>query len=224
MRRLMLICVLALGACQTQTMERDQMGTWKTSDQIRQQQAPKRDEAAKSDDPGTAAPERPKTTKVITIPADVAKAQNDFVSRKSTIFADVVEMDLSRNGWFAQATFAVSRDAVIRRDDEDAQRGVLTITLQRVPGVAATMESVPTVHFGEGMRIVGVDRVTLRFWTKPSAERPIWFHAVGAGKTAFFKVETDPPQEHRGKTVDVTSEIHLVGEEYRFDSSAEAKP
>jgi hypothetical protein len=66
--------------------------------------------------------------------------------------------------------------------------------------------------------------VTLRFWTKPSVERPMWFHAVGAGQSAFFKVETDAPQEWRGKSVDVRSEIHLVGEEYRFDSSAEAKP
>jgi hypothetical protein len=83
---------------------------------------------------------------------------------------------------------------------------------------------VPTVRFGDGMRIVGVDRIVLRFWAQQSAERPIWFHAAGAGKSAFFKVEVAPPQEWRGRSVDVRSEIHNVAGAYRFDWSAEAKP
>jgi len=224
MKRFLLVTVLLLGACQSQTMERDQMGTWKTQDQIRKQQVTKRDSNGNATDPDTGPREPPKPVKIITIPAEVANAHNDFMARKSTIFADVVEMDLSREPWFGQATFAFSRDAVIRRDEPDEQRGILTVTLQRIPNVAATMESVPTVRFGDGLRVVGVDRVTLRFWTKQSPERPMWMHAVGAGKTAFFKVETDPPEQWRGKSVDVRAEIHLVGEEYKFDSAAEAKP
>jgi hypothetical protein len=220
MRPLWFVPLIALCACQSQTMERDQMGVWKTRDQIRSDEA--RREAAR--DQEASQREAAKAAKVITIPAEVAKAHADFIARKSTIFADAVEIDLTREPWFGQATFAVSRDAVIRRDEEDAARGILTITLQRIPNVAPTMESVPTVHFGDGLRVVGVDRVVLRFWSQKSAERPMWFHAVGAGKSAVYKVETDPPQEWRGKSVDVRSEIHLVREEYRFDSSAEAKP
>jgi len=224
MKRFFLVPFLALCACQTQTMERDQMGLWQSHDKLKQEDAKKSDAAGKDGGSGNQPGEPPKPAKVITIPNDVAKAHGDFMARKSTIMADVVEVDLSREPWFGQATFAYSKDAIIRSNDEDSKRGVLTITLQRNPQVAPTMESIPTVRFGDGLRIVGVDRVTLRFWTKPSVERPMWFHAVGAGQSAFFKVETEVPQQWRGKSVDVRSEIHLVGEEYRFDSSAEAKP
>lgn len=224
MRRLWCVPVLALAACQETTMERDQMGLWKSNEQIRREYEAAEKNAQEGGGGGgqPSGPARP--AKVVTISAETAKAQENFIAQKATIFADAVDVDLSRDGWFAHATMSVSRDAVVRRDEEDASRGVLTITLQRIPNTPVTMESIPTVRFGEGLRIVGVDRVTLRFWTKGSTDRPMWFRAMGAGKTALYKVETDAPREWRGKTVDVRAEIHLVGEEYRFDSSADAKP
>jgi hypothetical protein len=132
-------------------------------------------------------------------------------------------MDLSRNGWLARASFAIAKDAVVRRDEEDPQRGLLTITLQRLPDVPATGDSVPTVRFGDGLRVVGVDRVVLRFWTQQSVERPHWMKATAAGR-AVFAVEGDAGQEWRGSRVEIRSELHKVGGAYRFDSAAEAKP
>lgn len=213
MRSWLLVSALSLAACQTQTMQRDSMGLWKQGGSG-ESSAPARDEGAPSEPRGT----------VVSIPGDVAQAQADFVNRASTIFADVVEVDMSRDGWFALVSMAISPDAVVRRDEEDKTNGVKTITLQRKPEVPPTQESIPTVRFGDGMRIVGVERVVLRFWTRASADRPQWFHAVGRGQTAVFAVETEPRQEWRGKSVDVRADIVKAGASYRFASDAGAKP
>lgn len=211
------LALLALGACTTQTMERDAMGIYKSDDAPA---AERRREAAPEPE---AQPEAPRGT-VITIPADAANAQTQFINRPSTIFADAVEVDLSREPYLALASFTIARDAVSRQDREDPDRGVLSITLERVAGSAVTKDSVPTVRLGDGLRIVGVDRIVLRFWSQQSAERPVWFHAAGAGRSALFNVEGEPPQAWRGKSIDVRSEIHKVGGAYRFDWAAEAKP
>lgn len=214
MRGWSLVPLLALAACQTETMERDSMGLWKQGDSASSSGSTRTQDAPKEEPRGT----------VVTIPADVVAQQTDFVNRRSTIFGDAVEVDLSRNGWLALATFAVSKDAVTRRDQEDAARGVLTITFERNTEVAATPDSIPTVRFGDGMRVVGIDRVVLRFWTQQSADRPQWFHAVAAGKTAVFSVESEPPQEWRGTRVDVQAQTVKSGGAYRFVSDAGAKP
>lgn len=206
------VFALALAACHTETMERDAMGLYKPGD------TPGEPASAPAE------PQEPRRGTVVTIPADVVQAHADFVNRSSTIFADSVEVDLSRNGWLALASFAVAPDAVIRRDVEDRERGVLTITLQRVPEVAVTKESIPTVRFGDGMRVAGIDRVVLRFWTQQSADRPQWFHAAGRGEVALYSVESAPPKEWRGKRVDVRAEIQRAGASYRFVSNAEAQP
>jgi hypothetical protein len=223
MRGWCLVPLLVLSACKSETMERDQMGLWKSRDQLRSEsgQAKKTAKGEPEPEPEQAAPPK---GRVVTIPPEAAAAQADFSNRPSTIFSDVVEIDLSRAGWLALASFSVSRDAVIRRDEEDAERGILTITLQRVPNVAATKDSIPTVRFGDGLRVVGIDRVVLRFWSQPSVERPMWFHAVGAGKRAVYSIDGEPPREWRGRAVDVRAELHLVAETYKFDFSAEAKP
>ena len=214
MRLLPLAGALALAACQTQTMERDAMGLWKPGDAAGDPPSAPAESGSKEPLRGT----------VVTIPADVVQAHAEFVNRSSTIFADTVEVDLSRNGWLALASFSIAPDAVIRRDVEDRERGVLTITLQRVPEVAVTKESIPTVRFGDGMRVAGIDRVVLRFWTQQSADRPQWFHAAGVGKGAVFAVESEPPKEWRGRRVDVRAEIRKAGASYRFVSDAEAQP
>jgi hypothetical protein len=198
-------------------MERDSMGLWKNSES---KEETRRREAE-------APPEErrePRAGTVVSIPADVAAEMSQFSNQKSSIFGDSVEVDLSRNGWLALASFAISPDRVVRTDQQDAQAGVLTVTLQRVPGGAVTMESVPQVRFGDGLRVVGVERVVLRFSTQQSAERPFWFHAVGSGQKAFYAIETDSPREWRGRSVEVRSEVRRVDGAYRFDWSAEAKP
>jgi hypothetical protein len=215
MRAWLFACALVLAGCTSETMERDQMGLWKSG------------EKPQDASPAPAETEEVRRGKVVTIPAGVVQQHAEFVNRSSTIFADAVEVDLSRNGWLALASFAVARDAVIRRDIEDRDRGVLTISLERVPEVAATKESIPTVRFGDGMRIAGVDRVVLRFWTQQSADRPQWFHASAAGhaeRSAVFAVESEPPQELRGRRVDVRAEIRKMGPSYEFVSSTESQP
>jgi hypothetical protein len=216
MRVWLAVPLLALGACTSETMERDAMGIYKSDDSSSSR---RRDAEPQPEAP----PEAPRGT-VITIPAEAHNAQAEFIDRPSTIFADAVEVDLSREPYLALASFTIARDAVSRQDREEPDRGVLSITLERVAGSAVTKDSVPTVRFGDGLRIVGVDRIVLRFWSQQSAERPVWFHAAGAGKSAFFNVDGQPPQAWRGKSIDVRSEIHKVGSTYRFDSSAEAKP
>ena len=216
-RTWLFVAALVVGGCKTQTMERDQMGMWTSGDSTREAPPAKTQSDENAVARGT----------VVTIPAGVVQQHAEFVNRPSTIFADAVEVDLSRNGWLALASFSVARDAVIRRDEEDHARGVLTITLQRIPEVAATKESIPTVRFGDGMRIVGIDRVVLRFWTQQSADRPQWFHACGAGqaeRSAVFAIESDPPKEWRGRRVDVRSEIRKAGATYEFVASQEAQP
>lgn len=217
MRSSFTVALLFLGACTSETMERDAMGIYKSDADSAASRT--RDQEPEPEQPR----EAPRGT-VVSIPADVAGAQGEFINRPSTIFADAVEVDLSREPWLALSSFSLARDAVTRVDNEDRERGVLTITLERVAGTAVMKDSVPTVRFGDGMRIVGVDRIVLRFWAQQSAERPVWFHAAGAGKSAFYTVEGEPPQAWRGRSVDVRSEIHKVGGTYRFDSSAEAKP
>lgn len=214
MRRWLFLAALAAAGCQSETMERDAMGLWRPAEE------PEEPRAAES--VAEQRPEPPKGT-VVSIPGDVVAAETDFVERPATLFGDVVEADLSRNGWLARASFAIAKDAVIRRDEEDPARGVLTITLQRIPDVPATKDSVPTVRFGGGLRIVGVDRVVLRFWTKQSAERPHWMNAVAAGR-AVYAIEGDAPKEWRGSRVELRSEIHKAAGGYRFDSSAESTP
>jgi hypothetical protein len=216
MRGWTFVVALALAACSTETHERGLMGTWNKADSSVD---PKKSNA---DPAGGQAPE-PAGTR-IEIPQDVVSKMAEFINRKSTIFADAVEVDLSRDGWLALASMAISADAVQRTDHEDAEKGVTTITLARMPGVPATKESVPTVRFGDGLRIVGVDRIVLRYSARHSAERPFWFHAVGAGKRAFYAVESEPPQEWRGSSVDVRNEIRSVNGVWRYDWSAEAKP
>jgi len=215
MRRTMLVLAAALAACSTETHERGLMGQWGRGDASRS-----RDPAPQQE----AAPEPPRGT-VIEIPGDVAAQMNEFLDRKSTLFADAIEIELSpKEFWLGRSTFAVAPDAVNREDHEDATQGLLTISLSRAPGVPATSDAVPTVRFGDGLRVVGVDRIVLRFASKRSADRPIWMHAVGGGKTALYAVEGDRPQQWRGTTVDVRSEIRRADGTYRFDSSAEAKP
>jgi hypothetical protein len=214
MRGWLFVAALALAACQTQTMERDSMGLWKQGEGA-QSPPPARPEPAQDE---------PLRGTVVSIPGEVAQAQTDFVNRPSTIFADVVEVDMSRDGWFALVSIAISPDAVTRREEDDNAKGIKTITLQRVKGVPATQESIPTVRFGDGLRVVGVDCIVLRFWTRPSADRPQWFHAAGRGQVALYAVEADPRQEWRGRTVDVRAEITKAGASYRFVSDAGAKP
>jgi len=212
MRRWLFVPALALAACQTQTMERDQMGLWKQGDSA-PSNAPAQPDDAPDKSPGT----------VITIPADVVQAHAEFVNRPSTIFAESVEIDLSANGWLALASFSVSPDAVIRRDEEDTSRGVVQITLRRIPDIALTADAVPTVRFGDGMRVAAVDSIVLRFWKQQSVDRPQWFHAAGRGK-AVFVVESEPRREWRGSTVDVRAEIRKTGATYQFVSDQGAKP
>jgi hypothetical protein len=211
MRGWPLVVALALAACSTETHERGLMGTWNKSDSSASKSAPQTERA-------------PEKGTVVEIPRDVAAQMGDFTNRWSTIYADSVEIDLSRNGWLALASFAISADAVERQDREDTEQGLLTISLTRRPDVPATKESVPTVRFGDGLRVVGVDRILLRFSARQSADRPFWFHAVGAGKRALYVIESDPPQEWKGKSVDVRNEIRLVDGKWRYDWSAEAKP
>jgi len=213
MRRWLFVSTLALAACQTQTMERDAMGLWKQGDSGRASAAPPQ-EAPKEETRGT----------VVTIPADVVQAQAAFVDKPSTLFADAVEVDMSRDGWFALVSIAISPDAVVRRDEQDNASGVNTITLQRIPQVAVTKDSIPTVRFGGGMCIAAVERVVLRFWKKQSADRPQWFHAAGTGQVAVYSVESEPPKEWRGRRVDVRAEIQKAGGSYRFASNTEAQP
>ena len=217
MRRGWFVAVLALAGCTTETLERDQMGLYRSPSEIA------RSTSAQSEPEAEKPREEPKG-RVVTIPPEAAAKSKDFSDRKSTIFSDVVEVDLSREGWLALASFSISRDAVMRRDEEDPRRGVVTITLQRLPNVAAMQDSVPTVRFGDGLRVVGVDRVVLRFWTQPSVERPVWFHAIAAGKSALYAIETEPRQEWKGRSVEVRSELHRVGDTYRFDWSAQGRP
>ncbi len=216
MRGWTLVVVAALVACVSETHERGLMGKWQTNDatpRVRDDPPPARDEP----------PELPPGTRV-EIPADVVAKMADFVDRRSTIFADAVEVDLSREQWMQLTSISVSRDAVRREDYEDSGRGLTMITLTRLPGVPATTDSVPTVHFGDGLRVVGVDQIVLRYSAKQSVDRPVWFHAVGAGKKALYAVESDPAKEWKGKMVDVRSEIFRAGTTYRFDWSADAKP
>lgn len=213
------LLLLALGACTTQTMERDAMGLWKDESAPAADRARAREPAPEREPE----PEAPRG-RVVSIPAEAIAGHTEFVNRASTIFGDAVEINMSREPWLALAGFTVSPDAVSRTNQEDEGRGVLTITLERIRGAAVTRDSVPTVRFGDGLRVVGVDRVVLRFWAQKSVEKPHWFHAVGAGRSAFYTVESQPPREWRGKSVDVRSEIHDVAGEYRFDWSAEAKP
>jgi hypothetical protein len=221
MRMPALLLVAALAACTTETKERDIMGRWKGAGpsmaESSHQQQRRREEAP---EPPPAREVDP--TKEVTVPEEVVAKMGDFMNRRSTIFADAVEVDLSRNGFLANATFAVAADAVERRDVDD--RGVLTITLTRRPDIPATKETVPTVRFGFGLQIVGVDRVTLRFGRMVALDRPLWFHAVGAGKKAFYSVETEPRQEWRGTGVDVRADVLRGPSGYAFSSSAEAKP
>lgn len=213
------LLALALASCQTQTMERNATGMW-TGTETKEEERKREREPEKP-------PEPPKGT-IVTIPPDVNAAFENYVNRPATILADAVEMDFSRNQWLALMSLAVAPDAVSRTDNQDPTRGVLTITLMRKPGVAATLDSVPTVRFGSGLRITGIDRVVLRFWTQQSVERPIWSNGMGAGKKAIYQIEPAtpgaPPQEWRGTFVRVTSEIHKVDGEYRFDSAVETKP
>jgi hypothetical protein len=213
MRGWTIALALMLAACSTQTHERGLMGSWDKADSSNN---------AKAAAAGGQTPE-PTGTR-IEIPQDVVGKMADFANRKSTIFADAVEIDLSREPWLALSSIATSTDAVERTSREDAATGMTTLTLARMAGVPATKESVPTVRFGDGLRIVGVDRIVLRYSSRRSADRPFWFHAVGAGKRAFYAVETEPPQEWRGSSVDVRSEIRNVNGVWRYDWSSEAKP
>jgi hypothetical protein len=216
MTRWSVLVVLVLGACTTETKERGLMGQWGrtgSSADPGAESAPAKDQPA----------EQPRGT-VVDIPAEVADQFREFVNRPSTLYADAVEIDLSRNGWFALSSFAFARDAVDRRDEEDAAKGLLTITLTRKPEVPATKDSVPTVRFGDGLRVVGVDRIVMRFSARQSADRPIWFQAVGAGKRALYAIEKEPPKKWAGTSVVVQSEIRRTGGPYRFDWSAEGKP
>jgi hypothetical protein len=213
MRGWSFVALLMLAACTTESHERGLMGTWN-----------KEDSSAPPPAPSKSTSSEPPKGKVVEIPRDVAAQMGDFVNRWSTIYADAVEIDLSRDGWLALATFAIAPDAIDRQDTEDADQGLLTISLSRRRDVPATKDSVPTVRFGDGLRVVGVDRILLRFSSKKSVERPFWFHAVGAGKTAIYRIDSEPPQEWRGKSVDVRNDVRLVNGAWRFDWSAEAKP
>ena len=200
------------------------MGTWQEREVPAQ--SPSRDAkgGASADAADPPAEEVVRKGTVVSIPKETHEALLAFVNRKSTIFADVVEIDLSRNGWFALTTMSVSPEAVTREDHEDAKQHLLTITLERKPDVAVTVETVPTVRLGDGLQVVGIDRVVLRFSAQQDAARPIWCHAVGSGKKALYKVDGEPPQEWRGKSVDVTSEVRRDGATYRHDWNAGAKP
>jgi hypothetical protein len=215
-----LALALLVAGCTTESLERNQMGLYEPV--VRGGREVKSVEKEPERQPDEE-PE-PDKGKRVEIPADVAEQFKQFAARKSTLFSDAVDVDMSMEPWLGMATFAISRDAVIRRDEKDDRRGVLTITLQRIPNVAPAMDSVPTVRFGDGLRIVGVDRVVLRFWKKESEERPSWFQALGAGKKAVYAVETDDPKRWEGKSVQVKAELHRAGDTYRFDWFAEGRP
>lgn len=216
MRTILLLPLLALGACQTETRERNLTGMWTDGSEASRRPESRPPEPEKPREP-------PKGT-VISIPPEVAAQHANFTDRESTIFGDVVEIDASRNGWFSMASMSVAKDAVRRTNVEDAQRGVLTITLERLPQSPPTPDAVPTVRFGNGLRVVGVDRVVLRFWSQQSAERPLWFQARGAGKKAVFQVDGPPEEKRSGRQISVRAEIVRIGDTYRFDTSAEAQP
>jgi hypothetical protein len=216
--RMLLPLAVAVTACTSETLERDQMGRWASPAPTMAEAQAKRDAP-----PPPPPPEKPRDpSKEIVVGEETAALMGDFVNRPSTLFADAVDVDLSRNGFLAMATFSISPDAVVRRDSEEG--GILTIALTRRPEVHASKETVPTVRFGYGLQIVGVDRVTLRFSPMTTPDRPMWIHAVGAGKKAVYSIESKPPQEWRGGRVDLRGEIAKVGGAYRFTWNAEARP
>jgi hypothetical protein len=215
--------VALLAACSTEKKERNLTGMWSAPPQSAQASPP----------PTQPEPQQQSSRDltVISVPESVWKQHTDFLDRRATLFGDTVEVDASRTGWFSSLSISVARDAVDRTDAEDAERGVTTITLARRADAPATKDSVPTVHFGNGLRVVGVDRVVLRFWTKQSAERPFWFQATAAGKKAVYEWEgkdeqgaLGPPQRREGSRVVLRSEIRKENETYRFSESAEPSP
>ncbi len=176
---------------------------------------------------GARAEERPAssaTATVITVPPEASEQLHAFVNRRATLIADRIEVDASRTGFLAASSIVITPDAVERTEEEDAARGITTITLRRRADVPMTENALPKVRFGDGLEFMAFDSVTVRYRAQQNAERPIWLIAVGTGQQAAYAVDGEPSRSLKGSVVTISGELFRDGAGYRFEEKAEAKP
>ncbi len=167
------------------------------------------------DEPG----ETKSTAKTVVIPKSVVDEMEGFLASPRLLIGEIVEVDLSRNPFLSRSAFSLDESSVERTDAADEARGVVTIVLINVSGVKTLMNTLPQVHF-EGLKLVAIDRLVLRYWTRPRAERPIHLRAVARGKALF----DDDGVLAKGGRIAVDAEVVDRGAGFLFDHGKQVDP
>ena len=181
------------------------------------------DQAAAGADPAAdAAP----SGKSITLPREALAGLDAFVNRRATLFADVIDVDLTRSPFLAGMSRSVNPETVEVTESHDPQRGVITMVLEARGEQAPSLTTMPIVRFGDGLELIGQDRITLRFWTVQDEAKPIHFNARGVstrGK-AVFGYQDDIANATKGTAVKLTAVVRQRGDTYQFSQSVEETP